>query len=165
LCSKVQTPTFVFGDLKVQFKNLEKHEAYVLAVLSQEPSWLCPTHVVVPPRGRRCPAPRLPPPTAGGHVLGPCARVRPDALSSRAPSTPHFAHHDNSAAAPHVHRVTAHGAPPAEPPLVAGLSCHCNGTRRVYDTCNPAPHLGNTRPTVRPVRKPVRRLSLCSVAA
>jgi hypothetical protein len=128
----------------------------------QEPSWLCPTHAVAPPRGWRCPAPRLPRPTAGGHVLGPRTCVRPDALSSRAPSTPHFTHRDNSAAAPHVHRVTGHGAPPAEPPLVAGLSCHCNGTRHDYDAYNHAPHLGNTRPTVRPVRKPVRRLSLCS---
>ena len=72
---------------------------------------------------------------------------------------------NNSAATPHVRCVTSHGAPPAEPPLVGGLSCHCNGTRRVYDTCNPTPHLGNTRPIVRPVRKPVRRFSLCSAVA
>ena len=120
---------------------------------------------MAPPHGRRCPAPRLPRPTAGGHVLGPRACVRPDALSSRALSTPCFARRDNSAAAPHVCCVTGHGAPPAEPPLVAGLSCHCNGTRRVYDACNPASHFGNTRPTVRPIRKPIRRLSLCSAVA
>ena len=61
-----------------------------------------------------------------------------------------------------VARVTGHGSPPAEPPLVAGLSCHCNGTRHVYDACNPCSHLGNMRPTVRPVRKPVRSLPACS---